>query len=121
MDGPDIATTGDIDPTVETADWKSVCPAATVPPKRICFVDGVRRVEARVLAQDEGKLIHGLFSSAGAGCVISEGGTAAYDRIKISRYLILGAGRQKTENIAAGTQVIEFKGVASRVIRRTIS
>jgi hypothetical protein len=112
-DGPDIATAGQIDPSVETADWKAVRPAATVPPKRICFVDGVRRVEARVLAQDDGKLIHGLFSSAGAGCVVSEGGKAAYDRIKISRYLILGAGRQKTESIAAGTQIIEFKGVAS--------
>jgi len=112
-DGPDIATKGQIDPNVETTDWKAVRPAATVQPRRICFVDGVRRVEARVLAQDDGKLIHGLFSSAGAGCVSSEGGTAAYDRIKISRYLILGAGRQKTENIAAGTQIIEFKGVAS--------
>lgn len=111
--GPDTATTGEIDPTVETADWKAVCPSATVQPKRICFVDGVRRVEARVLAQDDDRLIHGLFSSAGAGCVVSEGGIADYDRIKISRYLILGAGRQKTESVAAGTQIIEFKGVAS--------
>lgn len=112
--GPEGAATGEIDPSVETADWKAVRPAATVPPRRICFVDGVRSVEARVLAQeDDGKLIHGLFSSAGAGCVVSEGGTAAYDRIKISRYLILGAGRQKTESIAAGTQIVEFKGVAS--------
>ena len=99
---------------VETADWKAVHPATSIPPLRICFVDGVRRVEARVLAQnDDGKLIHGLFSSAGAGCVVSEGGQAAYDRIKISRYLILGAGRKKTESIVAGTQIIEFKGVAS--------
>ena len=40
-------------------------------------------------------------------------GKRPYDRIKISRYLILGAGRKKTESIVAGTQIIEFKGVAS--------
>jgi uncharacterized protein len=113
-DGPEIAGTGEIDPSVETAVWQAEHPATSIPPLRICFVDGVRRVEARVLAQsDDGKLIHGLFSSAGAGCVVNEGGQAAYDRIKISRYLILGAGRKKTESIVAGTQIIEFKGVAS--------
>jgi uncharacterized protein len=113
-DGADADTTGDIDPSVETLDWKAVHPAAVTTPQRICFVDGVRRVEARVLAYDDDhKLIHGLFSSAGAGCVVSEGARATYDRISVHRYLILGARRQKTQSIVAGRQIIEFKGVAS--------
>jgi hypothetical protein len=113
-DGPEIAAAGEIDPSVETAAWKAVQPSANVAARRICFVDGVRRIEARVLAQDDsGKLIHGLFSSAGAGCVVSEGKHASYERIDIHRYLILGAGRQKAECVAAGHQTIEFEGIAS--------
>lgn len=109
-----MAATGEIDPSVETPDWKAIRPAATATPWRICFVDGVRRVDARVLAQDDdGKLIHGLFAAAGAGCVVSEDARATYDRIEIQRCLILGGGRQKTESVAAGAQVIEFKGIAS--------
>ena len=67
-DGPEIAGTGEIDPSVETAVWQAEHPAASIPTLRICFVDGVRRVEARVLAQsDDGKLIHGLFRAPGPG------------------------------------------------------
>jgi hypothetical protein len=111
--GPDVAATGEIDPSVEVSDWKAIRPGTCIPIRRICFVDGVRRIEARVLAQDEnGKLIHGLFSSSGAGCVVNEGGRANYERIDIRRYLILCAGRQKAESVPAGTQTIEFEGVS---------
>ena len=111
--GPDMAAMGEIDPSVETTVWKAVRPTAIIPFSRICFVDGVRRIEARVLAQDEnGRLIHGLFSSAGAGCVVNEGGQANFEGIDIRRYLILCAGRQKAESIPAGTQTIEFEGVS---------
>src|SRR6266568_6882237 len=111
--GPDMAAMGEIDPSVETPVWKAIRPTASIPFSRICFVDGVRRIEARVLAQDEsGKLIHGLFSSAGAGCVVNEGGQANYERIDIRRYLILCAGRQKAVSIPAGTQTIEFEGIS---------
>src|SRR5258708_4200155 len=52
--GPDVAATGEIDPSVEVSDWKAIRPGTCIPIKRICFVDGVRRIEARVLAQNPG-------------------------------------------------------------------
>lgn len=113
IDGPEMVGTGEIDPSVETVEWKPIKPAQ-VTSRRICFVDGVRRIDARVLAQDkDGTLIHGLFASAGVGCVASEGGHAKYERVVIYRYLILGGGRQKAERITAGTQIVRFEGIAS--------
>ena len=111
--GADVAATGEVDPSVETSVWKAIRPTASIPFSRICFVDGVRRIEARVLAQDEnGKLIHGAFSSAGVGCVANEGGQATYATLDIRRYLILCAGRQKAERFTAGTQTLEFEGIS---------
>jgi hypothetical protein len=115
MDGPTEATgSGEVDPTVETTDWGSIAPSSTVVSRRICFVDGVRRLEARVMAHgDGGNLIHGLFASCGAGCVVNDERRATYQSIRIKRYLLLGAGKQKTARVVAGSQEIEFEGVAS--------
>ncbi|MEO8662271.1 MAG: hypothetical protein ABI693_27660 [Bryobacteraceae bacterium] len=71
--------------------------------RRLYFVDGVRRVDARVLSQEnDGCLIHGLFASAAAGSVVSDDCVAAYGNIEVRRYLILTAGKCKSESITAG-------------------
>lgn len=121
-DGAEIAATGSVDPGVETDSWRAIRPAQFVSGRRVYFVDGVRRVEARVLAQDDDdRLIHGLFASAGVGCVASEaagchageGRPAKYECVEIRRYLILGGGKQKAESISTGTQTVRFEGISS--------
>ena len=101
---------GDVDVTVETGLWAAVRPPE-VPawtPERVCFVDGVRRVEARLLAEDRGEMVHGLLASAGVGAVVCTEGRAQYDRLRTSRFLVLGSGRMR--DLRAGP--VEFEGVS---------
>ena len=83
-EGPGVMAAGEVDPKVESSDWHAIAPVAASPEWKLYFVDGVRRVEARVLAQGEdGKLIHGLFGSAGTGCVVVEDGSATYEFVEV--------------------------------------
>jgi len=87
---------GEVDVRVESAEWVAVGPGETPgwSPVRVCFVDGVRRVEARVMADDGGHMVHGLLASVGVGAVVcQEGSRAVYDAIRVSRYLLTGSGR----------------------------
>jgi hypothetical protein len=114
MEGAEPVASGEVDPTVETGDWHAIRPAEFTGYRRLYFADGVRRVEARVLAKaDDGKLIHGIFAGVGVGCVASEQGRATYDCIEIRRYLILGGGKRKSERVSVGTQTLVFEGTSS--------
>jgi hypothetical protein len=100
-----------IDTAIETEDWKAVAPA----PQSVgecCFVDGVRRVEARVLADLDGKLIHGLFGSSAAGFVRSAG-QAEFGEIRVERSLILGRGMQRDMCLTVGANHLVFHGIAA--------
>lgn len=86
---------GEVDVRVESGDWSAVRPGEALAwsPRRVCFVDGVRRVEARVLAEEGGQMVHGLLAGVGVGAVVCcEGSKAVYDQIRTSRYLLLGSG-----------------------------
>ncbi len=96
---------GEVDVRAETGEWDAVRPPAKLAwsPERVCFVDGVRRVEARLLADDGGALVHGMLASVGAGAVVcAEGCRAAYDSIRVSRFLLLGSGRSESLTTARG-------------------
>ena len=109
-EGAEVTANGEVDPEVETQDWQPIRPMENVTERRLYFVDGVRRVEARVLSQEsDGTLIHGLFASAGVGSVVTDNGLASYDSFEVRRYLILTRGKCKTENISVGTQMITFE------------
>jgi hypothetical protein len=112
-DGGEVLASGEVDAEVETRHWKPICPSNNVTERRLYFVDGVRRVEARVLSQEnDGSLIHGLFAGAAVGSVVTENGLANYDSVEIRRYLILGGGRRKSESIEVGGQTILFEGIS---------
>src|SRR5947209_3590884 len=113
-DAAEANATGEVDPEVETRDWKPIRPSENVAERRIHFVDGVRRVEARVLSQEEdGTLIHSLVVSVGVRSVVIENGSANYDSVEVRRYLILTAGKSKAENIIVGGQTILFEGTSN--------
>jgi len=99
----------EVDATVEMTDWRGVAPPVAPPPsRRVCFVDGVRRIEARVLLEQEDRLVHGLFGSTAAGSVASESAQARFGGITVGRYLILGAGESRRERICVGPLELEF-------------
>src|SRR5262249_18611906 len=82
----------DVDASVETATWAAIPVQPISAPPKLCFVDGVRRVEARVLGEDNGSLVHGLFASLASGFVEACDHEARFGEIRIERFLILGKG-----------------------------
>lgn len=77
---------------IESAEWKPIRPAFIQ--SDFIFVDGVRRVEARVILQDE-KILYGIFGSAAAGAMMMTSNrlnTVGESLIKtaIERYFITG-------------------------------
>ena len=56
-----------MDVTVERGDWEAVRPPAAAAPARVFFVDGVRRVEHRLLVEGDAGSLYGLLGSFGVG------------------------------------------------------
>jgi hypothetical protein len=61
------------DPLVETAAWGDPIRPQASEPGTLWFVDGVRRGEIRLVADDDGKRAPGLFGSYAVGAVRCDG------------------------------------------------
>jgi hypothetical protein len=79
------------DPFVETRDWSAPVAPHRAPPDELWFVDGVRRVELRLLADDDGRRVPGLFGSFAVGSVRCAA-RAAFGEHRVRRALVLGGG-----------------------------
>lgn len=100
-----------VDASVETETWAAVpCTGARA---SCSFVDGVRRVEARVLGEKNGALVHGLAGSLAAGFVRAADGTAQFGDVQVGRYLILGKGEAQTLRLQIGAQCLDFEAHAT--------
>ncbi len=73
--------------------WAPIEPAALSFIPRLVFVDGVRRLEARLLVRENDKVIHGGFGSHAVGCVEVTDGKAQSGVARVDRVVALGAGR----------------------------
>lgn len=104
---------GVIDTTVETTGWKAIHPESCSAPPNLCFVDGVRRVEARVIADVNHKPVHGLFGSTGVGYTKICNHNASFGDLSVERFLILGAGLKQSDVIRVGNLDLRFEGVSS--------
>jgi hypothetical protein len=99
------------DTAVETADWTTPLGTAAASAGSVCFVDGVRRVELRVLADEGPARAPGLFGSFAVGAVRCDG-RAAFDEHLVGRALIVGGGLPaRSIDIAAGSARLLFEGV----------
>lgn len=80
------------EPGVETDDWsRPIVPAAALP-GTLWFVDGVRRVELRLLASDDGETqSFGLFGTHAVGAVRCDG-RARFAEHEVRRSIVLGGG-----------------------------
>ncbi|SRR6266404_1100579 len=93
IDEFDQDSAGKVETEVEGIGWSAIEPKVRERPEPIHFVDGVRRVEARIILDDEsGRIIRGLFGSAGVGTVRVEQSLAAFEAIRVRRCLVVGAG-----------------------------
>ena len=97
-EAPGVADEGDadsqVDPGVELpADrWRELRPAIVPRADAIVFVDGVRRIEARLLVSDGLRVVHGAIGSFAVGAVVADG-RATFGVRDIGRVAILGGGQ----------------------------
>ncbi|MDR7417184.1 MAG: hypothetical protein QN200_12065, partial [Armatimonadota bacterium] len=72
--------------------WRPLIPAEPFLPDRIYFVDGVRRIDARVVVEGE-SVAYGAFGSFAAGSVCVQDGVAQFGPWILDRLLVVGGGR----------------------------
>jgi len=80
-----------VDLDVETESWAAVRPPPGPGAGAVAFVDGVRRVERRVLVEDGVRTVFGVFGSYGVGASLVDGVAAIAHEI-IGRVLVTGGG-----------------------------
>ena len=87
-DGGLDVTTAPVDPNVEVpaGKWRPHRPPSIERPARVLFVDGVRRVDARVWIHDgRGSVLPGLCATVAAGAVCAEPGGASLVAAEVCR------------------------------------
>jgi hypothetical protein len=82
---------GAVDTAVETGEWSKPVAAPAPHGCPVWFVDGVRRVELRILADDAGRRAAGLFGSYAVGSVVCDG-KATFGEHHVFRTIVLGGG-----------------------------
>lgn len=102
-----------VDITIETIDWRAIRYEGSESIPLICFVDGVRRVDARVISQESDEVVYGLFGSAGVGSVFRRDAIAQLESLSVKRYLILGRGNTASEQIRIGECTLNFEGIST--------
>jgi hypothetical protein len=79
--------------------WRPVMPASASTPERITFVDGVRRIEARLIVRRGDQLCHGAFGSFAVGAVRLTAGRADWDEERVYRLVALGSGERLPSDV----------------------
>lgn len=96
----EVKVTPDVEMPV--AGWREVRPPVGDRPSRLIFVDGVRRMEGRLVVTAAGQVTHGAIGSFAVGAVICEGTRAAFGEHRIDRLAILGGGQSINVPLALG-------------------
>jgi hypothetical protein len=99
-----------VDPNVETSDWSRPIAAAPGPrPGAVVFIDGVQRIETRVIGDDAGRVVFGAFTSLAVGAVVACPGDARINPDDPERVLALSDGaRTDPVDVACGHRVLRF-------------
>jgi hypothetical protein len=102
-------TPASADPSVETDDWSGPIGCGEPEAGTVWFVDGVRRVELRVLAHEDGRRAQGLFGSYAVGAIRCDG-RAAFDAHAVGRSLVLAGGllAERVE-VGCGSHVLVYE------------
>jgi hypothetical protein len=99
--GPDEAAVLDIE--IPAAEWRPVTPGEAPTPPRLVSVDGVRRIEARLIVQRGEGFCHGAFGSGAVGAVGVADGVASCGQPRVGRLIVIGAG----ESLLAWVTVVQ--------------
>jgi hypothetical protein len=103
-----------VDTDVEGVAWQAIEPPKQERPGVLYFIDGVRRVEARVILDDgSGRIIRGLFGSAAVGAVRVESKMASFEEIRVKRLIVAGTGiLPEAELLTVGNTQLPFEPIS---------
>ena len=91
-----------VDPSVErdVATWSPIVPVPMELPEELAIVDGIRRMEARLVVTKSGRVLHGALGAYGVGVVHCRNGQATFGEELRGRVVIFGAGEIPPASIA---------------------
>jgi len=97
---------------IEGPEWRALRPVPAEAPGRLFFVDGVRRIEHRLLIEAGGQTVFGLLGSFGVGGT-EVGERAHVGETRIGRLAIVGSGLRIDPFVATnGSGPIRFEPVS---------
>ena len=103
-----------LDIELNEAEWHPITALPTPAPPPLVFIDGVRRVEVGVIADEDAKVAYGLFGSYAAGAVLCTPSGASVEARQVARRLVLGGGGlHPPVHVGAGSTTLEFRGHAA--------
>jgi len=79
--------------------WAPLRPGSVSPPSRLYFIDGVRRLESRLVVRRNGDILHGGFGSFAVGCVEVRPGRASFGEPSPRREVVLGSGERLPRDV----------------------
>lgn len=98
-----------VDSFVETDDWSAARSPVAPSPCPLWFIDGVRRVELRLVGSDESRVVSGLFGSLAVGSVRCDGSAAFGDHC-VRRAVVLGGGvMPEAVDVRVGRHLMAFR------------
>lgn len=80
----------DLEAEAPAGEWGPVEPSQGAEIGEVCFVDGVRRLEARLSVEHGGVYGYGAMGSGAVGAVRLDGETAVFERLIVDRLLAVG-------------------------------
>jgi len=81
-----------LDVELPSEEWQPIRPGEATTPGQLIFVDGVRRIEARVIVRRQGRLCHGAFGSYAVGAVKVVDSAAVCETPSVGRIIVIGSG-----------------------------
>ena len=100
----------EVEPYVETDEWRPRLPDFVEKPETIAFVDGVQRVEMRVIGDNGGRTVYGAFASVAVGAAFVREGHCAVTAELPLRVLALSDGESHPDvAVPCGESTLEFR------------
>lgn len=82
-----------LDVELPPEEWRPISPKGTTAPAQLIFVDGVRRIEARLIIRRQERVCHGGFGSHAVGAVAVAARAASTAASRVGRLLVIGSGK----------------------------
>jgi hypothetical protein len=86
--------------------WQPIAPVTGAAAPNLMFVDGVRRIEARLIVRRNGQLCYGAFGSYAVGSVKVTNHAASYSALRVARVVVIGAGELLLEPIVVAPALV---------------